>query len=158
MQPLIKFLNNQYLILGNRVVVGGVFIAAGAVKLFEPIEDFIAIGRQWEIIPDPLLTWYMTALPWVEFIFGILLLLGVLRRVSASIIGLTLVSFIIGIVTNMIRGRTLADCGCFGNAFEFGSSFGELLFRDSVLLILCVILIASTQSWLSVDGYLNKKK
>lgn len=138
-----------------RVSVGGIFLVAGVIKLFEPIEDFIAIGRSWNIVPDPLLTWYMTALPWVEVVFGLAILVGVFTRVSAVITSLTLLSFLIGIVVNMMRGRTLGECGCFGGAFEFGDSFEQLLVRDLVLMAFSLVLVFSRQTWLTIDRWLN---
>ncbi len=158
MEALKKLINNKYFVLVSRVVLGGVFVLAGGAKLMEPIADFIAIGRSWDIIPDPLLTWYMTALPWVEVIFGLLLIIGAFVRFSSVVISLSTVSFIIGIVVNMTRGRTLEDCGCFGDALHFGDTFGQLLWRDLVLLALAIVLIITSQKWLSVDGWFSKSK
>ncbi len=156
MQKLQTLLNNKYLVIICRVVVGGIFILAGASKLVEPIAEFIAIGRSWDIIPDPLLTWYMTLLPWVELIFGIMLIVGIFTRVSAWVIFLCLLSFIIAISINMVRGRTLQDCGCFGSALHFGDTFAKILWRDFVLMAMTLILMFSRQTWLSLDKYFQK--
>lgn len=156
MQQIQKLLNNKYLIIVCRVVVGGIFILAGVSKLIEPIAEFIALGRSWDIIPDPLLTWYMTMLPWVELVFGIMLILGLFTRVSAAVIGLTILSFIIAITINMVRGRTLEDCGCFGSTLHFGDTFAQLLWRDLVLMAMALILTFTRQTWLSLDEYFKK--
>lgn len=156
MEKIRTLINNKYLVVVSRLVVGGVFVFAGVTKIMEPIEDFIAIARGWDIVPDPLLTWYITALPWVEITFGMLLILGAFLRISSSIIGLTIVSFLIGIIVNMIRGRTLDECGCFGGGFEFGDTFSQLLWRDLFLMAVTLILIFTRQTWLSVDNYFKK--
>lgn len=153
----IRLVRNRYVIALSRLVVGGIFVLAGIAKLMEPIEDFITIGRQWDILPDPLLTWYVIALPWVELVFGILLILGVFTRISAAVLSLTLVSFIIAIVINMVRGRTLNECGCFGSILHFGSTFGQMLWRDAVLLLLSALAMQVKQPWLSVDRWLKGK-
>lgn len=156
MNKLRTVLAHRYTGLSCRVIVGGVFIAAGLLKLSQPLDSFIEIGRQWNIIPDPFLTWYITALVWVELVFGLFLVLGLFTRFSASVIGLCLLSFMIGIVVNMIRGRTLGECGCFGGAFDFGKTFEELLLRDIALMAFTLILVFSKKSWLSLDNYLHK--
>jgi uncharacterized membrane protein YphA (DoxX/SURF4 family) len=156
MQQIQKLLNNKYLVVACRVIVGGIFVLAGITKLLEPIEEFIAIGRSWDIVPDPLLTWYMTLLPWVEVVFGILLLVGLFTRISAAVIALTILSFIIGITVNMMRGRTLEECGCFGGALDFGDSFQQLLWRDLVLMGMTLVLMCTKQTWLSLDKYFQK--
>src|SRR3990167_7831937 len=153
MPSLQAVINHKVIVLIARLAVGGIFVFAGIIKLFEPIEEFIAIGHQWAILPDPLLTWYITLLPWVELVFGIFILLGIFTRWSAVILALCLVSFLIGIVINMGRGRTLEDCGCFGSAFEFGKTFTGLLIRDIILLLFTFILMCTKQTWLSVDRY-----
>lgn len=157
MNKLTQLINNQYVTVVSRLVVGGIFTYAGVIKVIEPIEDFIAIAHQWNIIPDPFLTWFITLLPWVELVFGVLLIIGAFTRVSAGVIGLTLLSFIIAILINMARGRTLEDCGCFGTAFEFGDTFGQLLFRDIILMILTLGLMYAKQTWLSVDALFTTK-
>ncbi len=129
-----------------RGIVGSVFIVAGVLKIIQPIDAFIAIGRQWNILPDPFLTWYIMALVWVEVITGLFLVLGLFTRFSAGVIALCLLSFVIGIIVNMVRGRTLGECGCFGGAFDFGKSFVELLVRDLILMGLTSIVIFSKHS------------
>lgn len=159
MQRIQQLINNPIVITVCRVMVGGIFIFAGLLKLLEPIEEFIAIGRSWDIISDPLLTWYMTALPWVEFIAGVFVLTGFQRKIGASLIALMLVSFLIAIGINMGRGRTLEDCGCFGGALEFGTTFAEIFWRDIVLLLGTVVLIlAKPKAWLELDRLLDKKR
>ena len=153
MKNLKKLLQNKYLVFVSRILVGGIFTYAGIIKLSEPIEDFISIGHQWDIIGDPMLTWFITALPWVELVFGVMLIIGAFTRVSSAVIGLMMVSFLIAIGINMARGRTLEDCGCFGSAFHFGDTFAQLLWRDVVLMILTLIALFAKESWLSVDGY-----
>lgn len=155
MNKLKALFQQGYIGILLRIIVGGVFIAAGLLKITEPIDSFIQIGRLWNILPDPWLTWYIMALPWVELIFGIFLVLGLFTRVSAGIIALCLLSFIIGIVINMIRGRTLGECGCFGGAFDFGKSFEQLLFRDLILMVFTLVIMCTKRTWLSLDNYLR---
>lgn len=158
MQRLTQLINNPVLGIICRVIVGGIFVFAGLLKLLQPIEEFIAIGRSWNIIADPWLTWYMTSLPWIEFISGMFVLTGFQRRLGASIIAVLLLSFLIAIGINLGRGRTLEDCGCFGGALEFGSTFSEIFWRDIMLLFGSLILILTkTKAWLELDQLLDRK-
>lgn len=149
---------NKHLVLIFRLVVGGVFVLAGVSKLIAPLAEFIAVANQWEILSDPWLTIYAWTLPWAEVIFGLGLILGVWHRFSSLMVGLMILSFIIAIAINMARGKTLDDCGCFGQLFSLGETFQELLWRDGVLLImtLWIGLMPKPLRW-SVDAWLTKK-
>ena len=152
---LLQFLRNKYLLVISRLIVGGVFVLAGGLKLFEPIEDFIAIARSWDILPEALIAWYIIPLPWVELIFGIFLIVGVFTRFGAGVIALSLASFIIAMLINMGRGRTLDECGCFGSVLHFGSTFPQMLWRDAGLLLLSLLIMQVKQPWLSIDRWLK---
>ncbi|MBI2415437.1 MAG: DoxX family membrane protein [Candidatus Kerfeldbacteria bacterium] len=154
-RPFKNIWNNHWVVIISRGLVGGIFVLAGLAKLTQPIEEFIGIARQWNIIADPWLTWYVTIVPWAEVVFGLLVIVGLWRRLAAGGIAGLLLSFIIGIVINMSRGRTLDECGCFGSSFSFGETFPELLWRDLVLLALTSILIITQHNLWSFDKWLK---
>jgi uncharacterized membrane protein YphA (DoxX/SURF4 family) len=130
-----------------RIVLGGLFIVSGTLKLLAPRAEFIAIVHQYEILPESLGILYGTLLPWVEVLVGLFLVVGLYLRWSLAVTGLLLASFIIAIIVNLIRGRTIADCGCFGNAQFLGSSLEEILWRDIVLVAMGVWLAMTPPAW-----------
>ena len=95
-----------------RLVLGGVLLAAGGLKVFKPTESANAVAA-YKILPTNLahLTGY--ALPWLEVALALLLILGFIVRPAAVISGLIMVVFIAAIASVWARGM-LIDCGCFG--------------------------------------------
>ena len=150
---------NNYLVVIFRIIVGGIFVLAGVSKLIAPLVEFIAVADAWGILPDPWLTLYAWTLPWAEVIFGLGLVVGAWHRLSAAMVGLMIVSFLVGIEINFFRGKELVDCGCFGQLFSLGETFQELWWRDVALLLMTawIGLMPKPLKW-SVDGWLTKSK
>lgn len=105
--------DNKYLVLALRIIVGGVFIWAGILKILDPLE-FAQSIRNYRIFPQSISFFLALALPWVEVISGSLLILGIFHRSSALLISSLLVLFLVLVVITMARGLDV-DCGCFGS-------------------------------------------
>ncbi|MFH0853002.1 MAG: MauE/DoxX family redox-associated membrane protein [bacterium] len=137
----------------SRVLIGGLFIYAAIGKLLEPREEFEAVIRTYEILPDSFVSLFAMALPWFELLAGLFMVIGLWSRLAALGIGLVLVSFIIAIGVNIARGNEI-DCGCFGT-FSIGNTPRETLLKDVGLLALTVLL-ASRKRWRwTMDGLLS---
>ena len=78
-------INNRYVILFFRLVLGGVFIWAGVLKVSDPL-GFAQSIANYRAFPLALAFFLALILPWVEIICGLFLILGVLRRASAVIL------------------------------------------------------------------------
>ena len=102
--------------LVSRLVLGGVLLVAGALKVGNPGESVIAV-RAYRLLPFELTTVVGYALPFIEVIFGLTLIIGLYTRWSAIVGGLLMIAFIIGISSAWARGLSL-DCGCFGGGGE----------------------------------------
>ena len=87
-------------------------IYAGATKVGHPLTAQRAV-QAYEIFPDGLANTIGLALPFLEIILGVLLVLGLFTRPAAIASTLLMVAFIIGISQAWARGLTI-DCGCFG--------------------------------------------
>lgn len=97
-----------------RLVLGGVFLYAGAVKVGRPLTAARAV-QAYEI---PGLTGEFgallgQALPWIEIVLGLLLVLGLFTRTVSALATLLMLAFVVGIAAAWARGLTI-DCGCFG--------------------------------------------
>jgi uncharacterized membrane protein YphA (DoxX/SURF4 family) len=145
-----------WLALAVRIVLGGLFILAGALKLSDP-QAFANAVLAFKIIPAPsgdrlvVLTTYIV--PWTELIAGVCLLLGLWARASALVIALMLVVFIGGIVSVLARPGMDTKCGCFGK-FEWpcGDKVGVCqLLRDLVMLAMAAFLVARGPGRLAID-------
>ncbi len=121
-----------------RLVVGGVWLAAGLLKIPDPAENVRAV-RAYRLLPEAVVPLVGHALPVLEILVGLCLLLGVLVRLNAVLSAVLLVAFIVGIASAWGRGLSI-DCGCFGGGggpsenaeakypWELARDFGLLLF------------------------------
>ncbi len=121
-----------------RLVLAGVLIVAGWLKVGAPALSVQAV-RAYELLPDRVATAVGYGLPVLEIVVGVLLVLGLLTRLSAVGAGLLMVAFVIGIASAWARGLRI-DCGCFGGGGPLAegqepSYFWELL-RDFGLVVL----------------------
>jgi uncharacterized membrane protein YphA (DoxX/SURF4 family) len=139
---LSKFYKVQpWLTLLSRLVLGGVLLAAGALKVGNPQKSAMAV-RAYEILPINIANFLGYVLPWMEVGVGTLLIIGVGVKISAAIGGFTMFVFIIAISQAWARGLSI-DCGCFGGggAVEPGETkyLSEIL-RDIGLTMLGIYL------------------
>ena len=95
-----------------RLVVGGVFIAAGVLKVLQPATFAADIGN-YRLLPHEAINLLAITLPWIEVVAGLLLVLGAWRRASASMIAVMLIVFLLAIGQALARGLDVR-CGCFG--------------------------------------------
>lgn len=139
-----------------RLVLGGVFIAAGAVK----VGDLSASGRAvaaYRLLPFDVAMFVGTVQPFVEIALGVLLVVGLGTRLAAVISGLMLIAFTIGIVSAWIRGLRI-DCGCFSRGGDLAAGertqYLSATIRDIALLFAAGFLALFPRSRLSLDDKL----
>jgi uncharacterized membrane protein YphA (DoxX/SURF4 family) len=138
-----------------RLVVGGVWIYAGAIKLPDPDQSVAAV-RAYELLPGESAVTVGHLLPVLEVVVGGMLVLGVLVRGAAFVSGLLFVAFIVGIVSVWARGIEI-DCGCFGGGGydpDATSKYPWEIARDSGLLVLSAFLVWLPRSRWTLDSLL----
>jgi uncharacterized membrane protein YphA (DoxX/SURF4 family) len=138
-----------------RLVVGGVWIVAGVLKLPDPAESVRAV-RAYQLLPEAVVPTVGHVLPIVEIVVGACLVLGVLTRGSAVLSFLLFAAFVFGISWAWAKGLQI-ECGCFGGggAKEGASDKypGEIA-RDVGLAALSAYLIWRPRTRLAADSYL----
>jgi uncharacterized membrane protein YphA (DoxX/SURF4 family) len=102
----------QWLTLVFRLILGGVLLVAGALKVSDPYSSATSV-RAYQILPVDLANFLGFVLPFAEVAIGIFLIVGIWVRLNALAGGALMVMFIIAIGQAWIRGISL-DCGCFG--------------------------------------------
>ena len=102
-----------------RLFLGVVLIWAGASKIGHPLTAQRAV-QAYEIFPDAVANTIGLALPFLEVVLGVLLVLGLFTRPVAIVSTLLMVAFIVGIGQAWARGLTI-DCGCFGGGGAIGA-------------------------------------
>lgn len=138
MNTLNKILSNKYLLLGLRLVLGGVFIYAAVYKIAEP-EDFARSIYNYRMLPEGTINLMAIIMPWLELICGIFIIIGSLVRGSAVLIGLMLLVFIIAISSALARGLDIS-CGCF-KVGEGGRLVGLTTLVEDILMVAAVAVI-----------------
>lgn len=136
MSGLNKFMQNDYLSLLTRLVVGGIFIYASLDKIAHPAE-FARIVFNYHLAPVDLVNLVAIILPWLELICGLSVILGFYKEGGILIISILTVVFIIAIGINVIRGVDL-ECGCFTVSSRARGNALSLLYRDFGLLAICI--------------------
>jgi uncharacterized membrane protein YphA (DoxX/SURF4 family) len=138
-----------------RLVTGGVWIAAGAVKLPDPAQSVDAV-RAYQLLPASLVQPVGHLLPVLEIVVGATLVLGLLARGSAVVSALLFVAFIIGIASVWARGISI-DCGCFGGGGydpDATAQYPWEIARDSALLIASLLIAWLRSTRLALDELL----
>ncbi len=138
-----------------RLGLGAVFLWAGAAKLSDP-QAFVRAVRAYDATPEWLSSGIGYGLPTLEICLAVLLILGIITRYSAGVVGALLVFFLIGIIEAGARGIKL-ECGCFGGG---GSTVHTTYLLDSLrdlgLLVLAAYLVLWPVTRISVDEFLAR--
>ena len=149
----------KWLLLVARLVVGGIWIVAGILKVPDPAASVRAV-RAYDLLPESIVPTVGHGLPVVEIVLGACLVAGLLTRGMALVSGLLLVAFIIGIGSAWARGLQI-ECGCFGGAggYREGASaaYPWEIARDLGLLALSLLLTWRPQSPWAVDSLLAER-
>jgi uncharacterized membrane protein YphA (DoxX/SURF4 family) len=139
-----------------RVVVGGVWLVAGLLKLPDPAASVRAV-RAYQLLPEAAVTPVGYLLPLLEVALGLLLLVGLLTRAAGLGSSALLLAFVFGIAAAWARGLEI-ECGCFGG--DGGASAGakELypweIARDIGLLLLSAWLVWRPVTRIALDSAL----
>jgi hypothetical protein len=120
----------------GRLIVGGVFVFAGVIKLLDPAK-FAQDIANYQAFPH--WTWNLAAaiVPVTEILAGLAVLTGVKRRAGAIVLGSLTLAFV-GLILSVIVRDIDLSCGCFGEAAEASEVGWPLLLRDVGLLIAIV--------------------
>jgi uncharacterized membrane protein YphA (DoxX/SURF4 family) len=95
-----------------RIIIGGIFIWSGLLKIINPLE-FARNILNYRLFSEELAFLGAIILPWLEFLIGLCLITGFFRQ-GASILAVGLFGGFIGLVIiTLVRGID-TNCGCFG--------------------------------------------
>ncbi|HAW07859.1 MAG TPA: hypothetical protein DCW42_01620 [Bacteroidetes bacterium] len=135
-----KLLNNEYVLLICRIIVGLMFIVVGVGKIANP-EEFAQEIANYQILPYLFVNITAIIVPWIELFAGILLLLGVQTKSSSIVIAVMTVVFTIAVIIAIAKGLNI-ECGCYSNIAS--QQVGLLKVLENIgLLILTFIIILS---------------
>jgi putative oxidoreductase len=143
-----KIISNEYLLLALRLVLGFIFIYAGAEKISSPAVFTESISN-YQLLNPFMINVTAILLPWLEVFSGILLLSGAAVKENSFILSGLLAVFIITAVISLARGLDI-DCGCFGTT-TVRLGFTKIL-ENTLLLIAGIILMIYGSDKMSVKN------
>ena len=127
-----------------RLAVGGAFVIAGVLKMWDPA-SFAKDVANYRMLPDLFVNMVAITLPWVEALAGALLMAGLWKKPSALLIALLMALFLAGIGQAVYRHLDIR-CGCFGT-IEARKVGWVVLAEDGILF-----LTAAWLAWSSEDN------
>ncbi len=136
-----------------RIALGVLFLYSALPKL-QNLEGSARNARDYAVLPDALATLFGYALPFGELALGLLLVLGLLTRLAALGGVLLMISFLVAIGVNLVRGTSPAECGCF--AVEGGEPLAWTDFvRDVALLAAMALPLVDRERLFSLDRWIS---
>ena len=118
-------------VLVLRVILAGVFIYAGYVKVREPWQLFAAGIAGYDLVPMSTVEFLAKTFPWFEIALGIGLLIGRRLLPPASVLTALLLAFFnVMLWRAFMQGKEI-ECGCFGPGEELT---WKTLLRDGSML------------------------
>ncbi len=99
-------------VLVARVLLGGLLLVAGVLKVGHPAELAATIAG-FRLLPAAIVGPLALALPYVELLVGAYLVAGLFTRVTASFAALQFVCYA-GVIASALVRHIPASCGCFG--------------------------------------------
>jgi putative oxidoreductase len=113
------------------ILIGGLFVYAGIVKVIDPVE-FARDIDNYKMLPWSIGVSLALYLPWLEIFCGLALITRVFYRGSVFIVTSLMSLFIVASIAAKARGLDVS-CGCFGHASTY-LNFSWHLALDFLLL------------------------
>ena len=121
------------------LIVGGIFVYAGVVKVLDPVQFANDIDN-YKTLPWFVSVWLAVYLPWLEIFCGLALIFRFLYRGGLSILTVLIAVFIGVTIAAKMRGLDIT-CGCFGHASK-NWNFSTHLVLDLLILLAAVVLFS----------------
>ncbi|MGB6200336.1 MAG: MauE/DoxX family redox-associated membrane protein [Candidatus Acidiferrales bacterium] len=130
-----------WLALVGRVAVGAVFVYAAYSKLRDSWVIFAMSVDTYHMLPEWGVEFVARALPWIELIVGVMLILGLWVRWAAVASTAMAAVFFCANLHAYFMGMTM-DCGCFGAGVQLNRRTILLLDAALVAVSLAVAILA----------------
>jgi putative oxidoreductase len=132
------------------IIIGGLFIYAGIVKIIDPVE-FARDIDNYKMLPWRFGIFLALYLPWLEIFCGLALITRVLYRGSVFIVTTLMTFFIVASIIAKARGLDVS-CGCFGHASKYLNFSWHLALDFALLLGLVMLCKQPAAPKLAVDN------
>lgn len=132
-----------------RVLIGGLFITAGALKVGH-FNDLASAIAGFRLLPQPVVGPLAVLLPFFEIGLGLYLAVGLFTRVAA-IIGAVQLTIYAAAIASAVMRHIPANCGCFGPQDSAPADWPHA-FVDLVLAGICLIVAWYAPGLLALDN------
>jgi putative oxidoreductase len=149
-----KILNNSYVILIFRIVIGTIFLIAASSKIADPA-IFAKELANYKMFPELMINIIAVTLPWIELICSIFIISGIRMKSVSLILGILIIAFNISVLTAMIKGLNI-NCGCHTKIMAEQVGWKKI-FENFGLLLLAFVIFISKSYRFTLEYYILKK-
>ncbi len=159
-------MNKQSILWILRILVGGLFIFSGLIKVNDPVGTAIKLEEYFDVFSNDIAGFFYYFKPFAlyigvilvvaEVVLGVMLIIGVKLKQTVIAIGLMILFFTFLTFFSAYFNK-VTDCGCFGDAIKLTP--WESFYKDVILLIMISFLFffrkdlpEETPKWASVTA------
>jgi uncharacterized membrane protein YphA (DoxX/SURF4 family) len=149
-----KIIDNSYINLIFRIVLGTMFLLAAVSKAADPA-SFAQEIANYKILPDILINLMAIVLPWIELFASLFIIIGIRIKSSVLIISSLIIVFNIAIIIAMAKGLNI-NCGCHTKVMAEMVGLQKII-ENMCLLILGIFIFYSKGIKFTMENYILKK-
>lgn len=140
-----KIINNTYLLLAARIIVGMMFLIVGIGKISNAAEFAKEIGN-YGILPEQFLNIASISVAWLELLIGLFFLFGVEIKASGLLIFLLLFVFTTAVIIAMAKGLNI-NCGCYSNIASQKVGMPKVFENVGMMILTLIVLFSKNGKW-----------
>lgn len=141
-----------------RIIIGGIFLVSGLAKISDPVRLIFTL-RDFKLFPEIIVPFTAIYLPWLEFILGLLIIVGLLYRTSSLMLACLNFIFMLAILSVIVRGIEV-DCGCFGLLADMlkipDMADMKAVIRNLIFIGMCIYIFRTKKTAISLENYFKK--
>ncbi|WP_062288493.1 DoxX family protein [Demequina phytophila] len=139
-----------------RLSMAVILIAAAIPKMLDIPQSIIAV-RAYRILPEAVVPFVGTMLPFLELVLAAFLLAGLFTRISSIVWLVMMAAFMTGVIWAWAHGLSI-DCGCFGgggDVAEGTTNYPLHMLERTGFVILGTYLLIWPRSKFSADEWMR---
>ncbi|MBW2735409.1 MAG: DoxX family membrane protein [Deltaproteobacteria bacterium] len=157
MSRFLLWRGHAMLALPARVYLGVIFIYASIHKIADP-GTFALDVATYDLLPLVLVNAMAIIMPPIEFVAGVLIIVGWRTRAAGLLITAMMGIFVVAVSMALAKGLD-TSCGCFASqAMEEDPITGLTVLRDVVWMLLGAYVVLFDRRPLGVDGFLMRRR
>lgn len=139
-----------------RLSMAGILIAAAIPKMLDADESVRAV-RAYRLLPEVVVPFVGTALPYLELVLAVVLIAGVFTRLASIVWLVMMAAFVFGVAWAWVKGYSI-DCGCFGGGGDVAvgtTNYPGHMLERAGFVALGVFLLVFPRTPLSLDAWMR---